>query len=78
MRPLISIVVPVYNAGPHLEPCLKSLLAQTYRPLEILLVDDHSTDGSSEICQRWAEEQQRYLNIYQQFYSLPSAAKVNL
>ncbi len=55
MRPLISIVVPVYNAGPYLEPCLQSLLAQTYRPLEILLVDDHSTDGSSELCRQWAE-----------------------
>ena len=56
MRPLISIVVPVYNAGPHLEPCLDSLLKQTYRPIEIILVDDHSTDGSSEVCARWAAD----------------------
>lgn len=56
MRPLISIVVPVYNAGPHLEPCLDSLLKQTYRPIEIILVDDHSTDGSSDVCARWAAD----------------------
>ena len=49
-KPLISIIVPVYNVEPYLAECIDSLVNQTYPHLEILLVDDGSTDGSGQIC----------------------------
>ena len=52
--PLISIIVPVFNAASFLRRCLDSLLAQTYQNTEIILIDDGSTDGSSKICDDYA------------------------
>lgn len=48
---LISIIVPVYNTRAYLTRCVQSLMQQTYRELEILLIDDGSTDGSGELCE---------------------------
>lgn len=56
----ISIVVPVYNSAKYLEECIDSLLAQTYEPYEIILVDDGSFDGSGKICDEFAT---RYSHI---------------
>ena len=47
-QPLVSVVVPVFNVDRLLARCLDSLLAQTYRPLEIIVVDDGSTDSSAD------------------------------
>jgi len=55
-RPKVSIVVPVYNAAAYLRRCVEGLLAQTYRNLEIILVDDGSTDAGGSICDRYAVE----------------------
>ena len=55
----ISIIVPVYNIEPYLERCVHSLIHQTYEQLEILLIDDGSTDGSGRICDRWSKEDAR-------------------
>lgn len=55
-RPLVSIVVPVYNVEVYLAECVESLLSQTYGNLEILLVDDGSTDTSGAMCDRYAAE----------------------
>lgn len=55
MQPLISIVVPVYNVAPYLERCLQSIVNQDYRPIEIVLVNDGSNDGSENICEQWAD-----------------------
>ncbi len=54
-HPLISVIVPVYNVAPYLRRCIDSLLAQTFRDFEIILVDDGSTDGSSAICDEYAK-----------------------
>ena len=53
-RPLLSVIVPVYNAENDLRRCLDSLLHQTYAPLEIVLIDDGSTDSSAAICAEYA------------------------
>lgn len=55
MNPLISIIIPVYNVGQYIGRCIESLLAQEYKDLEIILVDDGSTDGSSALCDKWAD-----------------------
>ena len=54
---LVSIVVPVYNVESYLSACLDSLIGQTYQKIEILLIDDGSTDRSGEICDAYAEEE---------------------
>ena len=59
----VSIIVPIYNKEKYLEKCLDSILGQTYRDLEIILVDDESTDNSLAICQRYAEKDLR-IKIY--------------
>ena len=50
----VSIVVPVYNAGPYIEQCLKSLVEQTLKDIEIILINDGSTDDSLELCLAYA------------------------
>ena len=50
MRSLVSIVIPVYNTKEYLEECVQSVITQTYQNFEVLLVDDGSTDGSSDFC----------------------------
>lgn len=57
---LVSIVVPVYNRHNYLAECLDSLVAQTYQNLEIILVDDGSTDDSLAICQAYAKKDARF------------------
>ncbi|WP_067619934.1 glycosyltransferase family 2 protein [Alicyclobacillus acidiphilus] len=53
---LVSIVVPVYNNAVYLPACLDSLVNQTYRNIEIVIVDDHSTDDCAEVVSRWQSE----------------------
>ena len=64
-QPLISVIVPVYNAEAFLDHCLESIVSQSYRHLEIIIVDDGSTDGSETKCDRWAEQDERIRVIHQ-------------
>lgn len=63
---LVSIIVPVFNIESYLGRCVESLLAQSYENVEIILVDDESSDGSSEICDRFARIDSRVRAIHQQ------------
>lgn len=62
--PLISIIVPVYNAEKYLNRSLKSIIEQTYLNLEIILIDDGSTDNSGKICDYYAEKDNRIIVIH--------------
>ena len=50
MKPVISIVIPIYNAAKYIERCMKSILSQTFQDFEVILVDDASKDDSVGIC----------------------------
>lgn len=62
---LVSVIVPIYNVKDYLETCLDSIKGQTLRELEVILVDDGSSDGSEKICDRYAEEDRRFRVIHQ-------------
>ena len=55
--PLISVIIPVYNVEKYLPRCLDSVVKQTYTNLEIILVDDGSTDSCPKICDKYAQKQ---------------------
>lgn len=64
-QPLISVIVPIYNRERTLDVCIKSILASEYKNIELILVDDGSTDSSREICQRYADADDRIKLICQ-------------
>ncbi|MDR0220144.1 MAG: glycosyltransferase [Lachnospiraceae bacterium] len=74
----ISIIIAVHNIRDYLERCLDSVINQTYANLEIILVEDHSTDGSREICDKYAERDARIIVIHDKSSSLAEARNVGL
>ena len=64
--PKISVIVPIYNAAPYVAKCLEGILSQTYRNIEVILIDDGSTDRSAEICQAFAQKDPRIRFISQE------------
>ena len=62
----VSVISPVYNVEKHLEKCLDSVLGQTHRNLEVLLVDDGSRDRSGEICDAYASRDDRIVCVHQE------------
>lgn len=75
---MISVIIPVYNAGEFLMPCLDSVLAQTCRDLEILLIDDGSTDGSGAVCDAYGVKDSRVRVIHQENRGLSAARNAGL
>ena len=71
----VSVIVPVYNAEEYLEMCVDSLLQQTYQNMEILLIDDGSTDGSWEMCQQYGERDSRIHTVHKENGGLVSTWK---
>ena len=61
MNVLISIIIPVYNVEPFLDRCIQSILKQSHKHLEIILVNDGSTDSSGDICEKYALQDNRIL-----------------
>lgn len=73
LKDLVSIVVPVYNASAYLDDCISSVVHQSYRNIEIVIVDDGSDDNSLEICQKWAQQDQRIILIHKENGGVSSA-----
>ncbi len=77
-NPLISVIVPVYNVGSFLIPCLDSLKEQAYQNLEILLIDDGSTDSSNKVCDTYAEKDSRFKVFHKENGGVSSARNLGL
>lgn len=75
---LISIIVPIYNVEEYLEKCLQSIIKQTYRNLEIILVNDGTLDKSGDICDKYAEIDCRVKVIHKENGGLSTARNVGL
>ena len=78
MKPLISIILPIYNTAPYLEKCIESLLCQTYKNLEIVCVDDGSVDGSEAILDKYAEKDSRIKAVHKRNGGESSARNIGL
>lgn len=78
MDEVISVIVPAYNAEPYIVKCLDSIIAQTYHNLEIILVDDGSTDMTGQICNEYAERDSRVKVIHQENQGLVRSRKVGI
>ena len=77
-RCLISVIIPVYNVSNYLAQCLESVLGQTYTNLQIICVDDGSTDGSGEICDFYAKKDSRLHVIHQKNAGAGAARNIGL
>lgn len=75
---LISIIIPVYNVKPYLNRCILSIVHQTYTNLEIILIDDGSTDGSGEICKQWEKRDKRIRCIHQENAGISAARNTGI
>ncbi len=78
MKDLISVIVPVYNVAAYLPECLDSILSQDHRALEIILIDDGSTDGSGEICDGYGQRDRRIRVLHQQNAGAAAAKNAGL
>ena len=78
MNEKITVIVPVYNVENYLEKCLDSLINQTYKNLEIIVINDDSTDNSGEICQEYAQKDNRIVYIEKENGGLSDARNAGL
>ena len=78
MDKLVSIIVPVYNVAPYLKKCISSILEQSYKRIELILVDDGSTDGSQSICDEYAKTDSRVVSLHKSNGGQASARNMGL
>lgn len=75
---LISVIIPIYNLENYLERCLKSVAGQTYQNLQIILIDDGSTDNSLQLCNQWKESDSRIEVYHKQNGGVSSARNLGI
>ena len=75
---IISIIIPVYNMERYLDRCVKSVLEQTYTNIEVLLIDDGSTDSSGALCDRWALKDSRIRVVHKENGGLSDARNTGI
>ncbi|WP_338587255.1 glycosyltransferase [Clostridium baratii] len=78
MSKLVSVIVPVYNVEKYLDKCINSIINQTYRNLEIILIDDGSTDNSGKKCDYWAGKDRRIKVIHKENGGLSDARNIGI
>lgn len=77
-KDLVSVIVPIYNVEKYIDRCIKSIVNQTYRKLQIILIDDGSTDKSGSIAERWRSIDSRIIVIHQSNSGLSAARNCGL
>lgn len=77
-EPLISVIVPIYNVEDYLKECIESIVNQTYKDLEIILVDDGSVDDSSKICDSYANIDSRIIVVHKENEGVSVARNVGI
>ena len=78
MDNLISVIIPIYNVEKYVDRCIESVVNQTYKKLEIILVDDGSPDSCPQICDKWAEKDERIIVIHKQNGGVSTARNAGL
>lgn len=78
IKGMVSIIVPVYNAEKYLKQCIESIINQTYKNIELILINDGSTDNSSQICMFYAKRDRRIKYFYQKNAGAATARNVGL
>lgn len=78
IAPVVSVIVPVFNVEDYIEECVDSILAQSYKNWEMILVDDGSTDSCPEICDRYGAQDSRIIAVHKANGGLSSARNVGL
>lgn len=77
-QPLISVIVPIYNVEDYLDRCVESIVNQTYRNLEVILVDDGSPDNCPKICDKWADKDNRIKVVHKENGGLSDARNAGM
>ncbi len=70
---LVSVIIPVYNIKDYIASCVDSVISQTYHALEIILVDDGSTDGSEKVCDEYGSKDKRVVVLHKENGGLSDA-----
>lgn len=78
MNDLISVIIPVYNSEKYLQTCLRSVLSQSYKNIEVLVVDDGSVDGSPEICDEYMRDNPAVKSFHIQNHGVSYARNIGL
>lgn len=78
MEKLLSVIIPIYNVEQYLDRCMESIVNQTYKNLEIIMVDDGSPDNCPKLCDEWAKRDNRIIVIHKQNGGLSDARNMGL
>ena len=77
-NPLVSVILPIYNVEKYLDRCITSVVNQTYKNLEIILIDDGAKDSSPQICEKWRQKDERVIVVHKENAGLGMARNTGL